>query len=178
MTSRRTSQAFERTAAREKWPHEQWASLLEPFLSGTAQKTYQDLTADPEGLKKEILTLKPIKKVVIDTFLHSLPSEAKKLASQANPQSADQLVELVEGQQVALEFLRSGQPQKAEPSTCPKEQKRAEEHAGTPAKDGGSPTASSPRRRPFLNMDSRKCYECDIAWNCPNRDVPRPQPVR
>ena len=33
-------QAFKRTVAREKWPHEQWASLLEPFLSGMAQKTY------------------------------------------------------------------------------------------------------------------------------------------
>uniref|UniRef100_A0AAY5JYK3 SCAN box domain-containing protein n=1 Tax=Esox lucius TaxID=8010 RepID=A0AAY5JYK3_ESOLU len=60
------------------------------------------LTAEP-------LTLNPIEKVVIDKFLRALPYEAKKLASQANPQSADQLVELVEGQQVVLEVLRKGE---------------------------------------------------------------------
>lgn len=187
-------QAFERTAAREKWSHEQRISLLAPFLSGTAQKTYQDLTADQamhyEWLKKEILcrygytlisraqrfhhlaydartsprsqmhdlirlaktwltteplTLTPIEKVIIDTFLRYLLFKAKKLASQANPQSADQLVELVEGQQMAFKVLCRGQPWKAELSTRTKEPKRAEDHAGIPAKDGGTPTASSQR---------------------------------
>ena len=50
---------FERTAVWENWDPAQWASLLAPFLSGTAQKAYQDLTDDQasnyEGLKKEIL---------------------------------------------------------------------------------------------------------------------------
>uniref|UniRef100_A0A6Q2YMH5 SCAN box domain-containing protein n=1 Tax=Esox lucius TaxID=8010 RepID=A0A6Q2YMH5_ESOLU len=73
------------------------------------------LTAKP-------LTLTPIEKVVIDKFLRALPYEAKRLACQTNPQSADQLVELVEGQQVALEVLRSGQTRK-------KERKKTEDHA-------------------------------------------------
>jgi hypothetical protein len=74
-------------------------------LSGAAQKTYQDLTADQEmhykELKKEILSrygytlirlakswltaeplmLTPIEKVVIDTFLRSIQFKAKTLAS-------------------------------------------------------------------------------------------------
>lgn len=125
--------------------------------------------------------LMTIEKVVIDTYIRSLPFTAKKLASKANPQSADQLVELVEGQQVALEVLCSGQPRKAEPSTRPKKRKRKEDHTGTPTKDEGTPTANSPRLRPFLNLDSRKCYGCGelghIAWNCPAHIVPMPSSV-
>ena len=48
------------------------------------------LTAEP-------LTLTAMEKVVIDKFMRALPYEAKKLASHSNPQSADKLVELVEG---------------------------------------------------------------------------------
>jgi hypothetical protein len=52
-------QASKRMATREKLPHDQWASLLAPFLSGAAQKTYQDLTVEQathyEVLKKKIL---------------------------------------------------------------------------------------------------------------------------
>ncbi|XP_041440518.1 uncharacterized protein LOC121400717 [Xenopus laevis] len=51
---------FERTAAREAWPKEQWAGLLAPFLSGEPQKAYFDLPAedaeDYEKLKLEIVT--------------------------------------------------------------------------------------------------------------------------
>ena len=220
---------FERTAVRENWDPAQWASLLAPFLSGTAQKAYQDLTdvqaSNYEGLKKEILrrygytlisrsqrfhdwtydatasprsqmhdlirlakgwltaaplTLTATEKVVMDKFLRSLPYEAKKLASQANPQSADQLVELVEGHQAAVEVLRSGRPLRGEPNPRPKEQERerirTEDHGRIPARE--TPRASPPRRRPFLNPDSRKCYECGepghIAWTCPSRDVSMP----
>jgi RNA-splicing ligase RtcB len=50
-------QTFERTAVRENWDPEQCAILLAPFLSGTAQKAYQDMTANHnyEWLKKEML---------------------------------------------------------------------------------------------------------------------------
>ncbi|KAM4049011.1 uncharacterized protein ACNLHF_002267 [Anomaloglossus baeobatrachus] len=50
---------FERTAEREKWPKEQWADLLAPFLAGEAQKAYFDLEPeaahDFDKLKAEIL---------------------------------------------------------------------------------------------------------------------------
>ena len=124
------------------------------------------------------LTLTAIEKVVMDKFLRSLPFEAKKLASQANPQSADQLVELVEGHQAAVEVLRSGCPLRGEPNPCPKERMRTEDHGGIPARDRETPKASPPRRRPFQNPDGRKCYECGepghIAWTCPSRDVSMP----
>jgi hypothetical protein len=66
-------------------------------------------------LTVELLTLTTIEKVVIDTFIRSLLFQAKTLSSQANPQSEDQLVGLVEGQQVALEVLRSGQSRRRNP---------------------------------------------------------------
>ena len=45
--------------------------------------------------------LGPIERVVMNRLMRSLPFEVKKLACQAKTQSMDQLVELVEGHQVA-----------------------------------------------------------------------------
>ncbi|CAL8272021.1 unnamed protein product [Lota lota] len=105
----------------------------------------------------------------------SLQFVAKTLASQANPQSADQLVE---GHQAALEVLRSGRPLRGEPTPRPKEWIRTEDHGGILARDGGTPKASPPRQHPLLNQDSRKCSEFGepghIAWTCPNHDVRMP----
>ncbi|XP_041424937.1 uncharacterized protein LOC121395450 [Xenopus laevis] len=51
--------AFERTAERERWPKEQWAGLVAPFLSGEPQNAYFDLDSPDAGdydkLKAEIL---------------------------------------------------------------------------------------------------------------------------
>uniref|UniRef100_A0A8C5QMW5 Gypsy retrotransposon integrase-like protein 1 n=1 Tax=Leptobrachium leishanense TaxID=445787 RepID=A0A8C5QMW5_9ANUR len=51
---------FERVAAREKWPFDQWAGLLAPCLSGESQRAYEDLPYDQAQdytqLKDEILT--------------------------------------------------------------------------------------------------------------------------
>ncbi|CAM5110746.1 unnamed protein product [Eretmochelys imbricata] len=51
--------SFERTAQREAWPQEQWASILSPFLCAEAQKANFDLPAmdatDYTRLKAEIL---------------------------------------------------------------------------------------------------------------------------
>uniref|UniRef100_A0A4W5Q6E8 SCAN box domain-containing protein n=1 Tax=Hucho hucho TaxID=62062 RepID=A0A4W5Q6E8_9TELE len=51
---------FERTAEREKWPKEEWAGLLAPYLPGDAQKAYFDLelkdAQDYDKLRGETLT--------------------------------------------------------------------------------------------------------------------------
>lgn len=49
--------AFEREAAREKWPQDRWAGLLAPFLSGDVQSLLRlSMAEDYTSLKKEILT--------------------------------------------------------------------------------------------------------------------------
>ena len=52
-------EVFERTARREKWPEDQWAHILSPFLTGPAQQAGQDLPAETAAqypaLKQAIL---------------------------------------------------------------------------------------------------------------------------
>lgn len=52
---------FERVAAREGWPEAQWAPIIGPFLSGNAQRAYQDLddvsAADYRTVKDAILQI-------------------------------------------------------------------------------------------------------------------------
>jgi len=112
----------------------------------------------------------------MDRFLRALPFEAKKLAGQSNPKDAAVLVDILEGYQAAQGLLRSGRPTKTETVIRPTERPRADDHAWRPT----APTpVEPPRRRPLMNPDSRRCYECGeqghIAWNCPHReDVPMP----
>ena len=208
---------FERTAAREGWPQDQWTDLIAPFLSGTAQSAYLDLCQDSvvtyEGLKTEIhkrlghtlisraqhvqewvfnpaeppraqmyeltrltnrwlaskpATPGPIERVIMDRFLRALPYEAKKLACQSNPQSAEQLVALVEGHQAAQAVLRTSRSGKSETPRTP-----------TPT----SPPVRAPRRvaveHPVLPAEVRRCYTCGdpghLSWACPHRpDVSMP----
>lgn len=47
-------------------------------------------------------------------FLRPLPYDGKKVASQCNPQSVDQLVLLVESHQITMDLLKSGKTDKTE----------------------------------------------------------------
>ena len=52
-------EVFERVATREGWPAAQWANIIAPFLTGDAQRAYQDLdsvrASDYQNVKKAIL---------------------------------------------------------------------------------------------------------------------------
>lgn len=156
-------QAFERTAKREKWPPEQWAGLLAPFLIGPAQRAYLDLDSDAAAdygkLTTEILKrydlsppiqaqrfhewefrpsesprsqmyelmrvaagwLQPnhltvtqvVERLVVDRYLRALPYKMKEVASQANPQTSDQLVALVERHQVTSALLKPSRSERS-----------------------------------------------------------------
>jgi len=105
-------------------------------------------------LISEPKTLTPIERVIMDRFMRSLPYEAKKLAYQQNPQSVDQLVELLEGYQATQGVLRSGRPENMEAPTCPKKRQPEEVPSSKP-----TPEAPwSPN-----NPDHRRCYKCGEA---------------
>ena len=115
-------------------------------------------------LVSEPKSLPPMERMIMDRFMRALPYEAKKLACQNNPQSADQLVDLMEGYQAAQGVLRSGRPPKPEAA-----------HPQNP--EPRRAAVETQRRRPLVNPDRRRCYECGetghLAWNCPQvRDVP------
>ena len=110
----------------------------------------------------------PIERVIMDRFLRALPYEAKKLACQSNPQSAEQLVALVEGHQAAQAVLRTSRSEKSETPRTP-----------TPT----APPVRAPRRvaveHPVLPAEVRRCYTCGdpghLSWACPHRpDVSMP----
>lgn len=117
-------------------------------------------------LISEPKTLTPIERIIMDRFMRSLPYDAKKLVCQQNPQSVDQLVDLLEGYQAAQGVLRSGRLGNTEAPTRPKKRQPEE---GPVVR----PTQETPWRRPPTNPDHRRCYECGegghIAWNCPQK---------
>ena len=50
-----------------------------------------------------------LERVVIDTFLRTLPYEAMKRVSQGSPTSVDDFINLIESHQVTADLLRSEQ---------------------------------------------------------------------
>ena len=63
---------FERTAARERWPADQWGYILAPFLSGDAQRAYRDLST------AQAAHYPTLKRAILAHYGHSLPAQAQR----------------------------------------------------------------------------------------------------
>ena len=65
-------EVFERTARREKWPEDQWAHILSPFLTGPAQQASQDMM--PEHASHH----PTLKQAILAYYGHSLAARAQR----------------------------------------------------------------------------------------------------
>ncbi len=63
---------FERTAIREKWPEDDWGTLLAPFLTGEAQRACQDLSA------KDAADYAKSKRAILSHYGYSPPVHAQR----------------------------------------------------------------------------------------------------
>ncbi|KAK5907137.1 hypothetical protein CesoFtcFv8_005017 [Champsocephalus esox] len=61
------------------------------------------LTCDPEKLSV-------LERIMMDKYIRSLPYETKKMSSQQNPASLDELVDVVESHMVTADLLKSTRP--------------------------------------------------------------------
>ena len=107
----------------------------------------------------------------MDRFLRALPYEAKKLACQSNLQSAEQLVALVEGHQVAQAVLQTSRPGKTKTPGRPRNP--------TPTPEPVRPPRQVLVERQVLLAEVRRCYTYgdigQLSWECPHRqDVSMP----
>lgn len=64
---------FERVATREKWPRNNWANILMPFLTGDAQRACQDLPATDAANYVELKATIPAQ------YGYSLPAKAQRV---------------------------------------------------------------------------------------------------
>ncbi|KAK0132837.1 hypothetical protein N1851_032052 [Merluccius polli] len=113
----------------------------------------------------------PVERVVMDRYLRALPYEGQKLACQSNPQSAEQLVTLVEGYLAAHAVLRPGRPGKAESTRRLRNPTPVLEPPRPPSRSFGEPRGSA--------AEPRRCFSCGevghLSWGCPHRqDVAMP----
>ena len=63
---------FERTAARERWPADQWGYILAPFLTGDTQRAYRDLNP------AQAARYPTLKRAIFAHYGHSLPAQAQR----------------------------------------------------------------------------------------------------
>uniref|UniRef100_A0A8C5MJ42 Gypsy retrotransposon integrase-like protein 1 n=1 Tax=Leptobrachium leishanense TaxID=445787 RepID=A0A8C5MJ42_9ANUR len=83
---------FERTAEREGWPKEEWASLLAPFLTGEPQKAYFDL--EPEAARKyDTLKAEILARLGVTTAVHAQRVHQWRYVAEKAPRS--QMFDLV-----------------------------------------------------------------------------------
>ena len=92
----------------------------------------------------------------MDRYTRSLPADARRLVCQGNPQSGDQLVELIEGYQAAQSAGRSDEPRR--PTARPRT---------------GAMRTDRTQGRPDAGQEVRRCFHCGeeghTAWGCPHR---------
>ena len=62
---------FERVAQREGWPPAEWANILAPYLTGEAQRVYQDM---PPG---EASSYGHLRTAILAQYGYSLPARAQ-----------------------------------------------------------------------------------------------------
>ncbi|XP_077962421.1 uncharacterized protein LOC144410313 isoform X1 [Gasterosteus aculeatus] len=66
-------EVFERTAEREGWPEDRWAHILAPFLTGDAQRAYQDLGT------REATDYPTLKGAILAHYGHNLAGRAQRV---------------------------------------------------------------------------------------------------
>ncbi|XP_041913601.1 uncharacterized protein LOC121678271 isoform X2 [Alosa sapidissima] len=64
---------FERVATRERWPREDWAHILTPFLTGEAQQACRDLSI------AEAANYTQLKAIILAQYGYSLPAKAQRV---------------------------------------------------------------------------------------------------
>ena len=120
-----------------------------------------------------------IDRIVLDRCIRALPSDAKRHAANSSPGTVDALVGVLENHQVTTELMKTSRQEnprsmRVEPRARPRGDQK-ELSPGGPKPPSPFP---SPRRRPLVNRDSRRCFTCGqeghLAWNCPKADESMP----
>lgn len=68
-------EVFERVAEREAWPGDQWANIIAPFLTGSAQRAYQDLR------DRDAADYPTLKAAILAQYGHNLAARAQRFHS-------------------------------------------------------------------------------------------------